>query len=143
MSFLPPPIESQSPAELRQFGFILTGGLIAIFGLLLPWLREGSLQGIQFNSWPWYAAAVLLVISLVAPQILGPLHKGWMFIGHILGYINSRIILGLIYLAIFTPVALFFKLTNKDPLQRKLDKQLASYRADSKQPKTDNLSRPY
>lgn len=76
-------------------------------------------------------------------MILAPLNKAWLFIGDTLGYVNSRIILGIIYLLIFTPVGLLFKLFGKDPMRQRLDSKLDSYRIDSAQPKIENLNRPY
>lgn len=126
--------------ELRNFGLILSGGIIVFFGLLFPFLKE---REIQLTSWPWILAAVLVTISLIAPGTLKPLNRAWLFIGHVLGYINTRIILGIIYILIFTPSAFLFKLLGKDPMRRSLHPQRESYRAESAQPKPENLSRPY
>lgn len=38
---------------------------------------------------------------------------------HILGWINTRIILTLVYFLIISPLALLFKLIGKDPMNRK------------------------
>lgn len=40
---------------------------------------------------------------------------------HLLGWVNTRIILTLVYLLIFTPVAVFFKLMRKDPMTRRFE----------------------
>ncbi len=134
-----------SRVELRKFGFILATGIILIFGLLIPWLRDSSFQ--QLLSWPlpwpWNLSFVLLMISLFVPMALAPIYKVWMLIGHALGYINTRLILGLIYMAMFTPVAFLLKLLGKDPMHRALDPAQHSYRVNSNQPKPENLNRPY
>ena len=127
-------------AALRNFGLILAAGVVAFFGLLFPLLKGG---GIRPLSWPWLAALALAAISLAAPGLLRPLNRAWMFLGHILGYINTRIILGLIYLTIFTPIAFLFRLLGKDPLQRRYQPGAQSYRKDSRQPQPENLTRPY
>ncbi|MCI5223147.1 MAG: sxtJ [Candidatus Electrothrix sp. AR4] len=131
---------SLSTTELRNFGLILAGGTIIFFGLLFPLLGD---RGIQLTGWPWILAFLLVVISLTVPKILGPVNKAWLFIGHILGYINTRIILGIIFILIFTPTALLLKLLGKDPMRRSLDAQRNSYRIESQQPKPENLTRPY
>lgn len=135
-----PTENSSRHTELRTFGLILAGGIIILFGLLFPWLREGR---IQLTNWPWLLSPVLVLISLIAPMALGPLNKAWLFIGHVLGYINTRIILGILFLVIFTPYSIVLKLLNKDPMQRRLDPERESYRKDSDQPKMENLNRPY
>lgn len=132
--------ESLTLKQLRQFGMILGGGLAMIFGLLIPWIKDSPLN---LFSWPWIVCVILLLISFIAPAILRPVYKIWMAFGMVMGFINTRIILGLIFLAVFTPVALLLKLLRKDPMSRKLDGARKSYRVASKQPKKDNLNRPY
>ncbi len=129
-----------SRSDLRNFGLILASGILIIFGLLFPWLRDRS---IQITHWPWLVSFILVAISLIAPMVLRPLNKVWLFIGEILGYINTRIILGIIYLLVFTPGAIILKMLRKDPMRRMLDSELDSYRIDSNQPKLENLNRPY
>lgn len=40
-----------------------------------------------------------------------------------LGWVNTRIILSLVYFLIFTPIALFFRLIGKDPMDRSFEKR--------------------
>ncbi|MCI5158627.1 MAG: sxtJ [Candidatus Electrothrix sp. AUS1_2] len=132
--------ENLSRSELRKFGLILAGGFIGFFGLLIPLLKG---RGIHLTSWPWLLAAGLFLVSLVAPKALGPLNRAWMFLGHILGWINTRIILGIVFILIFTPTALVFRLLGKDPMQRSFAAGQKSYRISSRQPKPENLNRLY
>lgn len=134
------PNQRLSRPELRNFGLILATGILIFFGVLFPLLRD---RAIQLTTWPWYLALAIAVLSLAAPSALRPVHTGWMFIGRILGYINTRIILGIIYLALFTPIAFVLKLLKKDPMRRVFDAKATSYRIDSRQPKPENLNRPY
>jgi hypothetical protein len=94
-------------------------------------------------SWPWLLAAGLVLVSLTVPKALGPLNRAWMFLGHILGWINTRIILGIVFLLIFTPTALVFRLLGKDPMRRSFAAGDKSYRLGSRQPKPENLNRLY
>lgn len=134
------PNQRLSRPELLKFGLILAAGILVFFGVLFPLLRD---RAIQLTTWPWYSALVIAVLSLAAPAVLRPVHTGWMFIGRILGYINTRIILGIIYLVLFTPVAFLLMLLKKDPMRRAFDAKAISYRIDSRQPKPENLNRPY
>jgi hypothetical protein len=45
------------------------------------------------------------------------LHKGWMLIAKVLGFINSRILLTLLFYVLLTPLALVFRLFNKTRLK--------------------------
>ncbi|RTZ57926.1 MAG: sxtJ [Gammaproteobacteria bacterium] len=126
--------------ELREFGLIMAAGLIGLFGLLFPWWGD---RPITLLSWPWIIGGAFAVAALLFPRMLGFLYKIWMKIGLVLGWINSRIILGLVFFVLFLPVSLFFKLTGKDPMARKLDKMTKTYRVNSKQPKPENLEKPF
>ena len=126
--------------ELRTFGFVMACGVILMFGLLFPWLLE---EQIQMTHWSWKIAAGFISISIFVPIILKPFQKIWLFVGDILGFINTRIILGIIYLMIFTPSAIILKILGKDPMRRSLKPAQESYRIDSAQPKFENLNRPY
>lgn len=131
-------MDTPDKTELRKFGFILAGGLIGIFGLLFPWLGERSLPW-----WPFIAGGVFALAGLVMPAALGPVYRVWMKIGHVLGWINTRIILGVVFFLIFLPVSLIFRVIGKDPMARKLDDETTSYRVESHQPQTDHLEKPF
>jgi hypothetical protein len=68
------------------------------------------------------------VTGLLVPNALRPLHRVWMLLGGILGWINSKIILSLIFYLIVTPVRCLMSLFGKDPMNRKLDPTRDSYR---------------
>ena len=79
--------------QLRSFGLILGG----IFGVIAAWPL--IFHGAQARSWASVAAAVLILPALVYPRGLYWIHKGWMALGHVMGWINTRIILGLVFLS--------------------------------------------
>jgi hypothetical protein len=124
--------------ELRSFGLVFGSGLILIFGLFFPWLAERP-----WPLWPWITAAVFAMFALVYPPALRPLNSLWLKIGHVLGWINTRIILGLVFFVIFVPVSLLMKLLRKDPMARKHDAAIPSYRVQSRQPPREQLERPF
>ena len=124
--------------ELRNFGLIFATGLVVIFGLFLPWLAERP-----WPAWPWIAAGVFVTAGLVFPLALKPLNAAWLKFGHVLGWINTRIILGLVFYTIFLPTSLLLRLLGKDPMRRKLDPASPSYRIASKSSPRDQLERPF
>jgi len=124
--------------ELRKFGFIFAGMFILIFGLLLPWIWDKP-----WPTWPWIVAAVFIAPALIVPAALGPVYHLWMKIGLVLGWINTRIILGLVFFAIFAPVALAFRLFGKDMLRQRLDASATSYRIASEHLPRDRMEKPY
>lgn len=124
--------------ELRNFGLI-TGALTPVFfGLLLPWIF-----GHSFPKWPWIVGAILIVLGLALPKILMPVYKIWMTIGHYLGWINTRIILSIMFYLIILPVGTVRRLLGKDSMSRSFNKDQQSYRVTSTIQDKNHVERPY
>lgn len=131
-------ISDPTPKELRSFGLI-TGAIAAVlFGLVLPWVFSGN-----YPTWPWVVGGGLALFAMVAPLLLKPIYHMWMRIGAVLGWINTRIILGLIFYLIFTPFRVAFLILGKDPMSRKLDASAESYRVKSLQANRENMENPF
>jgi Saxitoxin biosynthesis operon protein SxtJ len=64
-------------------------------------------------------AGVLMFIGLLVPVAARAFHRFWMGIAAVLGYINSRILLSLLYYGLFTPVGLVRRLIGHDPMKRR------------------------
>jgi hypothetical protein len=124
--------------RLRQFGLIMGAMLVLFFGLLIPWIWDLGLP-----VWPWAAATVFVLLGLAAPGALGPVYSVWMKIGDVVGWINQRLILGVLFFGIFLPMGLVMRSFRKDPMSRRLDSNAQSYRVRSRQPKMENLERPF
>ncbi len=124
--------------DLRNFGLIMGVMIALFFGLLLPWI-----WGFVPPIWLWILATAFVVVALLAPVALRPLFFIWLKIGHVLGWINTRIILGLVFAFIFIPVGIFFKLTGRDSMARKYRKDEASYRVVSRARAAKDLERPF
>ncbi|MEZ5541451.1 MAG: SxtJ family membrane protein [Pseudomonadota bacterium] len=138
-----PPLTADS-RTLREFGLVFAGGLIVCFGLLIPWLLDRPWVWQTGGArWPWVAAAVFAGVGIVQPRLLKPVYLFWMKLGHVLGWINTRIILGIIFFLVFMPVALLFRLTGRDPMERRLDPAAASYRQPSEQLPPDRMEKPF
>jgi hypothetical protein len=129
--------QQMSKTELRKFG-IITGFIFAVlFGLLFPWLAESSIP-----YWPFIVAGVLVIWGLLHPGSLKPVYAVWMKIGHVLGWINTRIILAVLFYLIFMPVGLVMRMFGVDFLKKKLEDS-KTYRVESAQQSKDHIERPY
>jgi hypothetical protein len=104
---------SLSKSELRKFG-LTVGTAFAVFGAI-SWWRGHELPPRIL----WTLAGLLIVPGLLAPSILGPVQRGWMAFAMVLGHINTRIILTVLYYLVMTPVGLVMRLF-RDPLDRSL-----------------------
>jgi len=108
------------PKELRKFGLIL-GIVLAGWGVW--WLRNGAGVSIYFLV----AALLLLLPALFYPLGLKPVYSLWTKLGSILGWITTRITLILIFFGVLTPIGWWLRLTVKDLLRLKTQKQTKSY----------------
>ncbi|MGB3240402.1 MAG: SxtJ family membrane protein [Geitlerinemataceae cyanobacterium] len=124
---------------LREFGLV-TGGIFAgLFGLLLPLLFRHS-----FPAWPWVVATIFASLALLTPRSLGPVYQIWMRIGLVLGLINTRIILGLIFYGLFMPMGLIMRgVVKRDPMHRSWDTKPNSYRILSPDRPSKSMEKPY
>jgi hypothetical protein len=64
-------------------------------------------------------AVALTLIGLLVPFAARAFHRFWMGIAVVLGYVNSRIILSLLFYGVFTPVGLVRRIMGRDPMKRR------------------------
>jgi len=110
--------------ELRKFGLILSSVFMGAFGFLLPILLEKAIP-----TWPWIVGVIIFIPTLVKPAWLKVIYHPWMKMGHILGWVNTRIILGVIFFGLITPIGLFRRLLGKDALGLTFDQKATTYRS--------------
>ncbi len=106
--------ETISKKQLREFGLLIGFGFPLLVGWLLP-----SLVGHGFRIWTLWVGVPGLIIGLTAPLLLHYPYKGWMAVGHALGWINSNLILGLVFIVVLQPIAYIMRLRGYDPLRRR------------------------
>lgn len=111
--------------QLRQFG------LIALFGFPLVGLMiSGNFLGDWLHTTFWVLLAVGVVtylLSLVNAKLVKPIFIGLMIVALPIGLAISFVLMGLIYYGMMTPLAIVFRLTGRDKLNRKLDPDAKSY----------------
>lgn len=107
---------NDSIKQNRKFGYTVAIALLvlAVFRIFIR----------HQNVW-WILAAIaviLLLLALIKPLWLNPLRLVWDKIGHVLGIINTYILLTLFYFVILTPLSLIMRLFGKDILKLKRNK---------------------
>jgi hypothetical protein len=107
--------------QLRSFGLILAGGFTVI--ALAPLIR-----GHNIRTWSLAIAIAFGLLGLIAPQILKPVFRVWMALGEVLAWINTRIILTIVYYALIVPTGVILRLRGKDPMRLKFERDADSYR---------------
>ena len=84
-------------------------------------------------------SCIFLILSIIKPNYLSKYNKAWMSLGIILGKVVSPIVLLSIYLFLFIPIGLYFKLIGRDELRLK-NKNFASYWKERNYNNTDKDS---
>lgn len=104
----------------RSFALVLAGGF-------------GALAAIRYalsGAIPWWLvvlAVAFLAAALLAPAELEPLRRGWMKLAAVLGAVNGRILLTLLFALLITPMALLLRLLGKRPMALAWDRAAPTY----------------
>ena len=123
---------------LRRFGLVTGAIVVGLFGLIPPWLLDRA-----YPIWPWVVSSLLWGGALLYPAALRPVYRIWMRIGLVLGWINTWLILGVVYFAVVLPMGIAMRIYGRDPMARRFDATIGSYRVKSTNPPKDNLTRPF
>ena len=123
--------EQISKKKLSEFGLLIGFGFPILIGWLLP-----ALFGHEFRAWTLWVGIPGLFLGLVAPRLLHYPYKGWMAFGHALGWVNSNIILGLVFILVLQPIAYVMRVTGYDPLRRRRKAEI-TYRENCQDHRTD------
>ena len=104
-----------TPRELRKFALTMAIPLALVAGLLL-WRQKDY-------YWCFFVAAGLFVFpGLLVPALLKPIHKVWMTLAIMMGWVMTRVILSLLFFLVLTPTALLLRLLGKDLLNLKFNR---------------------
>jgi len=138
-----------SAAELKTFGLVNSGILVAIFGILIPlaihwdeFIASSSILWL-LPAWPWILAAFIALWALIHPPSLIILHRPWMAFGKATGWIYTRLMMLIMFYLLIVPMGLLMRLFGEDPLSRKFDSSLASYRVPSHHEDKKHMKAPY
>ncbi|EIJ43092.1 hypothetical protein BegalDRAFT_2237 [Beggiatoa alba B18LD] len=89
---------------LREFGLVLGGGILGIFGVLFPWFLHHT-----FSLGFGLLGSGLIILALVLPAVLKPVYIAWNHLGNLLAWVNTRLILGLLFFCIITPLGIMMR----------------------------------
>jgi hypothetical protein len=102
----PPP-----PRMLRQFA----GLFLIVFLGLAAWRWFGG----HPDRWAITLATLAVAIGipgLIAPGLMRPIYTGWMIAAFPIGWTVSRIVLGVVFFLVVTPIGWLFRATGRDVL---------------------------
>lgn len=112
-------IDSSRP-ELRKFGLAVGGVLLAIGAYMLYRDNPGF-------WWVVVPGGLLVLLGWLAPVVLKPIHRPWMMLALVMGWLMTRVILSLLFYLILSPIAILARLAGKNFLDLKWPDQRDSY----------------
>jgi Saxitoxin biosynthesis operon protein SxtJ len=108
--------------QLRSFG-LLVGGIFALLGVW-PVVWHGQPP----RLWSLILGGILMALALVWPRSLTQVYRLWMRLGEVLGWINTRLILGALFYLLFTPLGVYRRWRGQDAMRRTWEPEAESYR---------------
>lgn len=109
-----------SRENLRKFGITMSIAF-SVIALIIFFKRGHSNTTVQVIS------GLFLMMGIFLANLQKPLYIIWMKFAFILGWINTRIILLIIFYLLFTPIGIGIKIIRLDLLDRRIDKNSLSY----------------
>ncbi len=83
------------------------------------------------------SAFVILLFGLLIPIVIKPLFIAFSYLGFVLGWVMTRVILSLLFYLVFTPIGLVLKLTGKRLLDTSISETQETYWIE--RPKGDEM----
>jgi hypothetical protein len=107
-------------SDWKKFG-ITMGIILAIIGFFLLWKKN------NYFEYSFFLAVAFFIPGLILPSLLKPVYKAWMALSVVMGFIMTRVIMVIIFYLIITPLGLIARITGKNFLDMKIDKNAKSY----------------
>ena len=101
-------IEKDNHEELKKFGLLMTWAFPLFIGVIAPLILGKGLQW-----WTLWVSLFFIVLAFIAPKLIYYPYRLWMFIGGTIGWINTRLILGLTFYLLIFPLGIVLRLMNK------------------------------
>ena len=109
IGFWTPPTATER--ELRKFGLLFAFILVAV--AIFLWYRENPVvYGVGL-------VGLFFAIASLVPTVLLPFYIVWMMFARILGFINSHILLAIVFYTLVTIVGFIMRIVRYDPLNRR------------------------
>ena len=107
--------------SLKKFAITMGVGFLALAGLLV--IRHKPSVSFTFVI----ISALFFILGIICASLLKPVYVFWMKLAYVLGWINTRVILVVIFYLVFTPMGIIMRVFGADLLDKRIDKSKASY----------------
>src|SRR5205809_267313 len=123
--------------QLRHFGLVVGG----IFGVIGFWPMVFRGEGPRL--WALALAVALVLPAIALPRSLARVHRVWMVVGETLGWINTRILLSLVFYGIVTPMGIIIRHFGRDPMRRGFEPRVDTYRVPKPPRPASHMTRQF
>lgn len=106
--------------SLRKYGLIMALAFMIISSIF--YVKHGA-----YLKPTIIISLLFFVCALTAPQLLKNPYAVWMRFTYVLAWVNTRIILTLIFFLVFTPIGFIIRLLGKDLLDLKIKENVPTY----------------
>jgi hypothetical protein len=119
-------MKKKSLRREREFGLIV-GGVFVL--LSVWWSYRGKFVNASHILLP--LGALLILFGLLWPRALVWPNRAWMLLAEGLSFVTTRIILGIVFFLVITPIGVLKRLSGWDPLDRRSERRLSYWKAYS------------
>ena len=95
-------------SSLKSFAVTMAIAFPVVFSAILPWLFSAIIP-----VWPFAVSIVFSLLYIAAPHLLYYPYVIWMVFASILGWLNTKVLLGIIFYLLITPIGLIMKAFGK------------------------------
>ncbi len=113
--------------KLRAFG--LSMGTLFFVIALIALLRRG-----QLVAQLYLLSGVFVLCAVTAPSGLRATYRGWMAVAHVLAWVNTRVLLIVLFYLVVAPLGLIMRLCGADLLEERIQARTPSYWKKKEQP---------
>jgi ABC-type sulfate transport system permease subunit len=110
----------RSASSPKQFGLVMAAAFSVLFLVHFVWKGTST-------WWLLGLAIAFLFAALIIPSWLVPIEKGWMRFAAVLGSINSRILLTVVFIVIVVPITMVLRILGKSPIETSWKSSRSSY----------------
>lgn len=121
----------------REFGLVMASVMFVI--AIWPFvLTQGDVR--------YGAVAVSILLALLAlfiPKALHPFNRVWGKLGEILHKLVTPIVMGILFFAVVTPIAMLMRLSGKRPLNLKFNPDVSTYWLSKEHPEQESMKHQF
>lgn len=111
-----------SRRDLRLFACLWCPLFCGALGLVLA--RHGSGTAATVT---WVLGAAILGLGAAEPRLVRPVFLGLIYLTAPIGWVVSHAVLAVVYYLVVTPIGMLLRITGRDPMARRFEREAPSY----------------